>query len=396
MEQPAGHAPAVLPLLVAACALVAAGLPVLSQAPNRLLTGQGLMLHQLWTLAPAGAWAVPALALLAAAGLWRPHPAGSGWSLAALLVAGPAWLAVLLTIAARLAASSDSASAGLSRTALASGFWLTSVGVALACSQALRGLGARPWQRGLYGLAALALGAMTVHSGALDALSLLKEYGSRSEDFWRGVREHGVIVGWTVLATGLIGLPLGIAVQRRPAWRTRVFTLLNLVQTLPSIAMFGLLMAALALLVQAFPVLGRWGLRGVGITPAVIALTLYSLLPLVTKVCAGLDQVPAGVREAAAGMGLSQRQRLWQVDLPLALPVIASGFSVMGVQAIGLAAVAALIGAGGLGALMFEGLFSSAVDLVVLAVIPIVLMAWTVEMLGAALASTESLLEPGR
>ena len=202
-----------------------------------------------------------------------------------------------------------------------------------------------------------------------------------------------MIVAATVAATSLIGLPLGVMLHRHRRGQPRVFAVLNLVQTIPSIALFGVLMAALAVLVQHFPVWGRWGVKGVGMTPAVMALTLYSLLPLVRNVCAGLEQVPQGVREAALGMGLSRIQRLWQVELPLALPVLWSGYSVMVVQAIGLTAVAALIGAGGLGALMFEGLFSSALDLVMLAVIPIVMLSWAAQALGAALAGVHPAAE---
>jgi osmoprotectant transport system permease protein len=162
---------------------------------------------------------------------------------------------------------------------------------------------------------------------------------------------------------------------------------LNLVQTIPSIALFGLLMAALAWLGAVFPVLPAWGIHGIGLAPAVLALTLYSLLPLVRSVVEGLANVPVAAVESAHAMGMVGRQRLWHVELPLAAPVILSGLKVMLVQTIGLAAVAALIGAGGLGALMFEGLFSSALDLVVLAVAPLVVLAWCAEALFAAMAA---------
>jgi osmoprotectant transport system permease protein len=108
---------------------------------------------------------------------------------------------------------------------------------------------------------------------------------------------------------------------------------------------------------------------------------------LVRSVVAGLQQVPRAIHESAQAMGLSARQTLWQVELPLALPLVVSGVKVMVIQTIGLTAVAALIGAGGLGSLMFEGLFSSAMDLVVLAVFPIVAMAWLAEGLLSSVAS---------
>ena len=151
-------------------------------------------------------------------------------------------------------------------------------------------------------------------------------------------------------------------------------------------------MAALAWLGAVFPLLPAWGIQGIGLAPAVLALTLYSLLPLVRSTFEGLASVPAAAVESARAMGMSGRQRLWQVELPLAAPVMLSGLKVMLIQTIGLAAVAALIGAGGLGALMFEGLFSSALDLVLLAVAPIVVLAWCAEGLFAA---STAFLPPG-
>jgi osmoprotectant transport system permease protein len=182
-----------------------------------------------------------------------------------------------------------------------------------------------------------------------------------------------------MVPTLLIGMPLGVWAQRRrsrqPASMSALLSMLNLIQTVPSIAMFALLMAPLAALAAAWPALARWGISGIGVAPAVIALTLYALLPMVRATMAGLDQVSAAAVEAARGMGMSARQVFWQVEVPLALPVWLSGWRITTVQAIGLAVVAALIGAGGFGAVMFQGLLSSAVDLVLLGVAPVVALA---------------------
>jgi osmoprotectant transport system permease protein len=147
---------------------------------------------------------------------------------------------------------------------------------------------------------------------------------------------------------------------------------LNGLQTIPSIALFGLLMAPLAWLASAVPGLGRAGVSGVGLAPAVLALTLYSLLPVVRATWVGLAQLPPGVLQAARGLGMSARQQLLRVETPLALPVVLGGVRTAAVQAVGLAAVTALIGAGGLGAVIFEGLFSAAQDVVLLGVLPLV------------------------
>ena len=121
-----------------------------------------------------------------------------------------------------------------------------------------------------------------------------------------------------------------------------------------------------------FPALAKAGISGVGMAPGVIALTLYALLPVVRGTLAGLEQVPSSVVNAARGMGMSATQVFTRVELPLALPVLLGGVRTATVSAVGLASVTALIGAGGLGAIMFEGLFSSAQDLVLLGVLPTV------------------------
>jgi osmoprotectant transport system permease protein len=123
------------------------------------------------------------------------------------------------------------------------------------------------------------------------------------------------------------------------------------------------------------------------LAPAVIALVLYSLLPVVRSTVAGLAQVPLPVVEAATGMGLTRGQVFRKVELPIALPVFLSGLRIAAVQAVGLAVVAALIGAGGLGALVFQGLASGALDLVLLGVIPVIALAVVVDAVFGILAS---------
>lgn len=143
---------------------------------------------------------------------------------------------------------------------------------------------------------------------------------------------------------------------------------------MPSVALFGLLIAPLAALVTAFPWLGKLGIAGTGMTPALIALVLYALLPLVRGVVVGLNQIPRDVLESARAMGMSGAQRFLHVQLPLALPVFLRSLRVVMVQTVGMAVIAALIGAGGFGALVFRGCYS-AIDLVLLGVIPVIVLA---------------------
>jgi osmoprotectant transport system permease protein len=378
-----------LPLVFLAHAGVLARLPLLSEAPNRLLSGKGKSLLE--ALAQGGsAW-------LAAAAVWallggllvlyrqlRPAHTCASYGLLA-------WFAVLVwalcAVSGQVASAHQTQTEGLGRATLSSGFWLTLVLVWLGANETLRGLRQTRTLTPVF-WASLVAGLLALLAlGQLDALSTLKEYANRQEDFARGLRQHLGIIGLTVLITVATGLPLGIWLHRHRPWAARVFPLLSLVQTIPSIALFGLLMALLAWLGSIFPLLPAWGIQGIGLAPAVVALTFYSLLPLVRSTYEGLGHVPAAASESAQAMGMSDSQRLWQVELPLAAPVIVSGLKVMLIQTIGLAAVAALIGAGGLGSLMFEGLFSSALDLVILAVVPIVLLAWCAEALFAAIAA---------
>jgi osmoprotectant transport system permease protein len=148
-----------------------------------------------------------------------------------------------------------------------------------------------------------------------------------------------------------------------------------MVQTIPSIALFGLLLAPLAALGAAVPALGAIGVRGIGMAPALIALMLYALLPVARNTLAGMLGIDRAVVEAASGMGMTQRQIFWRIELPLGLPVFLAGVRIVLVQAIGLATVAALVGAGGLGTFVFQGIGEYAIDLVLLGAVPTILLA---------------------
>ena len=155
--------------------------------------------------------------------------------------------------------------------------------------------------------------------------------------------EHLVLVASSVALALLIALPLGLAIQAHPRWRRLVLGLANAVQTIPSLAIFGLLLTV--------PLLG-----GIGSTPAVVALTLYALLPLLRGLLTGLQQVPPGLKQAGQALGLSGGQVLRYVELPLALPSLMAGLRVAAVISVGVATIGAAIGAGGLGVFIFRGI----------------------------------------
>jgi osmoprotectant transport system permease protein len=144
-------------------------------------------------------------------------------------------------------------------------------------------------------------------------------------------------------------------------------------------------MAPLAALAAALPALAALGVSGIGTAPAVIALFLYSLLPIVANTVVGLARVDAAAVDAAHGMGLTDWQTLRQVELPLALPTILTGIRIVLVQNIGLVTIAALIGGGGFGAFVFQGIGQTAIDLVLLGAIPTVVLAFSAAVVLDAL-----------
>jgi osmoprotectant transport system permease protein len=155
--------------------------------------------------------------------------------------------------------------------------------------------------------------------------------------------EHVWLVGISILLAVVIGIPLGILITRWPAANKPVLGTANIIQTIPSLALFGFLLPA--------PWIGARADR-----LAILALTLYALLPLIRNTYAGIRAVDPAIVEAGRGMGLTDRQLLFQVELPLALGVIIAGIRVATVLLIGLATIAAAIGAGGLGEYIFRGL----------------------------------------
>ncbi|MFC3532228.1 ABC transporter permease [Vogesella facilis] len=350
-------------------ALLLAGgctLPFLTHAANRLLTGHGIVL----TALPGQlAWLLLAPLGLLLASPWLPG--SRRWLWLRLLAA-----ALLGNALPWLAGSSawllDGDIESLARISFGGGFWLLLLGSLLCYMESCRRLALPPPYRAALTLAALLPAGWLLASGQLDQLSLLREYDNFRDSFDSALQQHVQLVLLSLLPALLLGSALGLLAFRLARLRDWVFPALNIVQTIPSIALFGLLIGPLAWLGKQLP---GSGIAGVGMLPAVVALTLYSLLPLARGTYAGLQQVPAEVRDAARGIGMTGWQIFLRVELPLALPVFIGGVRITAVQAVGLAVVAALIGAGGFGAIMFQGLSGSALDQVLLGVLPVVALA---------------------
>src|SRR6266403_2006311 len=184
---------------------------------------------------------------------------------------------------------------------------------------------------------------------------------NRGEVIERTAEHIGLVASAMAIAL-IIGLPLGVALVRRRTMQRWVLGGANIVQTIPSLALFGFLIPV--------PWIG-----GVGASTAIVALALYALLPILRNTCTGIAGVdPAGV-ESARGMGMTPRQVLWQVQLPLAAPVMLAGIRVATVISIGVTTIAAAIGAGGLGVFIFRGVSMVDNRIILAGAIPAALLA---------------------
>ncbi|WP_375601570.1 ABC transporter permease [Enterobacter hormaechei] len=363
-------------LLLACVAIAAVALPFVNVAPNRLVSGEPRALWQIWSFTPLLLGA--ALASTVALAFWPGRAA-----LWLTLLLSEALFIVLFWSAGQAATQMASVESPLARTSIGSGLWLWLALCLLVCSDAIRRLTPLPVWRWLLNAQFWVIPLLILFSGDLNQLSLLKEYVNRQEVFDNALAQHLTILFGTLIPALLLGVPLGMWCYRHPSRQGAVFTVLNVIQTIPSVALFGLLIAPLAGLVKSFPALAAAGIAGTGLTPALIALVLYALLPLVRGVVAGLGQVPPDVLESAHAMGMSARQCFWKIQLPLALPLLVRSLRVVTVQTVGMAVIAALIGAGGFGALVFQGLLSSALDLVLLGVVPTIALAVVLDALFA-------------
>src|ERR1043165_9234107 len=155
--------------------------------------------------------------------------------------------------------------------------------------------------------------------------------------------DHVLLVVYAMLAAIAIGVPLGIFLTRRPRARPWLLGFANIMQTIPSLALLGFLIP--------IPLIG-----GIGKRTAIVALVLYALLPLLRNTLAGILGVDPAVRESAIAMGMTPGQVLRQVEIPLAAPTIMAGLRIATVTSIGTAVIAAAIGGGGLGVLIFRGI----------------------------------------
>ncbi len=363
--------------LVAVALAGVLGLGFVGFSPNRILTPKAIAL---WN-ADAPVWVaamVAGFALLVVGALWHPRWIGEAVTLAGAVLLLLADFAAAGDAATGLIAGATSSAA---RVSLGGAFWIVLVASALAIAESLRRFRKAIWLHALVGISVLAVLAAFAVRGWFNDLSLVHEWSIRQDEYNIALVRHIVLVVSALALALVIGVPLGIVANARPERSGRIFSVLNLIQTVPSIALFGLLIGPLTMLSDWLPLLRSIGVRGIGFTPALIALTLYGLLPIARNTEAGLRSVPPSAIDTARGMGMTPLQIMAWVQIPLGLPVLLAGLRIVTVQLIGLTVVAALIGAGGFGSFVFIGLGQTATDLVLLGALSAILLALAADIL---------------
>lgn len=332
-------------------------LPFVQFSANRIVNGQSLSLFASAGWGWGGALATALLLMFAAA--FAP----AGWRgplvLGTAIVAFGALLFASGAAAVRLTATGDS----VARVSVGAGAWLVLAGVGIAWFQGARATGSHRASLGA-ALAALALLLGAGFFGGLSATSIAIEYRNY-DSFWLLAWRHVWLSVGGVAFGALLGVPLGIFSARLKPIRAVVIPVVSIVQTVPSLALFGLLMVVLAAV----------SLPSIGTVPTLIALTLYALLPIVRNTYLGIAGVDPAIVDAGLGMGMSRAELLWKVELPLALPLLIEGLRAALVLTIGIAAVMAVAGAMDLGTIIFFGAGSDATDLVLLGALPMVVLA---------------------
>lgn len=372
----------VLVVLSMAALLTLALLSVVSVQPNRIAPGEDYSL-----VAIVGfEWLIPVLLPLVGVvclSWWSPPRWGDYAMLTITLVYLVSWPWALSLFCQMVVDSSQQAA----RASIGPGLWAWLFFSLLILLELQARLHVPRFGRWSLWLSLIALISLPFWLGALSDLALVREYQGNTEQFMDAMHYHVALVSAVVAVSLMLAVLLALLMRSHERLQRGVFAVLSVIQTIPSLALFGLLLAPLAWLSSRFSILADLGVQGIGWAPALLALVGYSLLPMTRNTYVALESIDPQVIDAARGMGMSRWQVFFQVRLPLALPVIIEGVRITSVQAIGLAAVAALIGAGGFGTFVFQGLGQAAMDMVLLGALPIIIMAVLVDTALSALAA---------
>lgn len=362
---------------VSALVLVAISfmLPFASVSQSRISTGQSLRAWDVLDVFGIMALLAPWVLVLAGS-LFRPRSRMSS----ALRGGAVASSAVVWILVSGAAAGPAVKQVGpYARYSLGAGVWLAGFAAFALIISARRELGLGTvlgWVVTLLAPVGIAIAAV---SGALDDLGILVEYRNLGQRFWPSAGQHIAYSASSIIVATVLGVGLGVVAYRYRRASGPIFSVVSAFQTVPGLALIGILVAPLAALSFAFPALRTIGVGGLGWAPVVVAVTLYALLAIVRNTYAGLASVPPQTVEAGRGMGMTSSQVVRKVQMPLAVPVVFSGVRTASQQAVANATLGAFVAAGGLGPLVFFGLAQQANDLVLLGSIALVALALTVD-----------------
>lgn len=364
-------------------------LPFATFRTSRIQTGESLSalasLGVGWLLAIAAVWLV--LLALSLRDDRRPALAMGRGVVASVALLGTLGLSAIA--AGRLLAGGPQ----FARVSIGLGAWTGMVAGYMVVLAARRELAGRP-ALGLVLSALVPVGIVgLLAAGALGDLGMLREYAATGERFWAEAGRHALFAAVSMVIATAAGVSLGILAFRRPAWRRPVFAVVSVFQTIPGLAMVGLLFGPLSWLGSNVAFFGQLGVGGLGWAPVIVALTLYALLAVVRNTYAGLEGVPRETVEAAYGMGMTEWQVLRSVRIPLAMPALLGGVRTSTVQTVGNATLGAFVAAGTLGLFVFGGLSQQATDLIMLASLAIVALALIAD---GALRAGQRVLVPTR
>ena len=262
----------------------------------------------------------------------------------------------------------------IARVSVSAGFWVTLMLCYLLFVTISGRMESHVLRRALSASVPILLAILLV-TGYLNQVSVVREYTTQKATFVAETETHAALSGIAVAGGTLFGILFGVLARRSSVLRQVGFFILNILQTIPSLALFGFMILPLAALAHRFPVLTRLGISGIGPAPALLALAVYATFPVARNTYTALAGISSALTEAGRGMGMTRLQLLLRVEAPVAAPVILGGVRTSAVQAVGNTVVTALIGAGGLGAFIFQGLGQYAPDLILLGTLPVIAMA---------------------
>jgi len=358
-----------------ALAAISLLLPFASVSQSRIATGDPL---QAWEL--VGVWGMALLVLP-----WLAATAGALVRADTRAAVGARGIGASLSVVIWLAVSGWAATPAIAqvgpyaRYSLGPGVWLMAFAAFALAVASRREAGAQTllgWAVAL--LAPLGTAALLL-TGRLEDLGIVVEYRNLGDTFWPSVGEHIAYSAVAIVVATVFGVVLGVLAYRYQRASRPIFAVVSGFQTIPGLALIGILVVPLASLANAYPALRELGIGGLGWAPLVFALTLYALLAVVRNTYAGLESVPPETVEAGRGMGMTTVQLVRRVQMPLAVPVVFSGVRTASQQTVGNATLGAFVAAGGLGPLVFLGLAQQANDLVLLGSLAIVALALTVD-----------------